>query len=611
MRVRLLFGAGALLVSLFASPAFSGDTSQAGKAPAKEGDEAKDVVWGHIEIKGSYPEGTQLPGLFSELSEGLDDALARFDKAAGDANLSGLVLRINGPSIGWAKANSLRQAIAKVRAKGKRVTAYLEDAGTMDYVLATACDEIVMPESGVVTMLGLRAEVEFYKKLFDMVGIKADMLRVGEFKSAAEPYTRSEMSPEFRQELEELLDDRFKLLTETIAASRKMPVEKVAAAIDDGPYTAKQAHKMGLVDRLAYFDDVEAGLEKQAAGGKFKLTKKYGKKKLDTDFSGFTGMMKMMELLMGVEPTQRKSNASKLGIIHAVGPIYSGASGTSFLSGESTIGSDTMVKAIRQAAEDKTVKAIVMRVDSPGGSALASDLIWREVEQAKTKYKKPFVVSMGDVAGSGGYYIAMGADKIYAEPGTITGSIGVIGGKLALQGLWEKIGITTTVISRGKNSGALSGTTPFTDSERAAMQKLLNEIYDQFTAKAAQGRKMEQEKLEKLARGRIYSGNRAREIGLIDEIGTLDDAIAAAKKLAGLNPEDKLEKLNLPKPTSPFEQLFGPLDASAKLNADSQLLQTLREAFPDLATRVQHLHLLQRLAREPGLTLMPFRITIR
>lgn len=611
MRVRLLLGAGVLFVSLFSSPVFAGDTSQAGKGAVKDGDEAKDVVWGHIEIKGSYPEGTQLPGLFSELSEGLDDALGRFDKAAGDANLSGLVLRIHGPSIGWAKANSLRQAIAKVRAKGKRVTAYLEDAGTMDYVLATACDEIVMPESGVVTMLGLRAEVEFYKKLFDMVGIKADMLRVGEFKSAAEPYTRSEMSPEFRQELEELLDDRYKLLTETIAASRKMPVEKVSAAIDNGPYTAKQAHKLGLVDRLAYFDDVESGLEKQAAGAKFKLTKKYGKKKLDTDFSGFTGMVKMMELLMGVEPTQRKSNASKLAIIHAVGPIYSGASGTSFLGGESTIGSDTMVKAIRQAAEDKTVKAIVMRVDSPGGSALASDLIWREVEQARTKYKKPFVVSMGDVAGSGGYYIAMGADKIYAEPGTITGSIGVVGGKLALQGLWEKIGITTTVISRGKNSGALSGTTPFTDSEREAMQKLLNEIYDQFTAKAAQGRKMEQEKLEKLARGRIYSGNRAKEIGLIDEIGTLDDAIASAKKLAGLNPEDKLEKLNLPKPTSPFEQLFGPLDASAKLNADSQLLQTLREAFPELATRVQHFHLLQLLAREPGLTLMPFRITIR
>lgn len=611
MRVRILIGCCLVMVSLFVSTAFAGDTSQVGKAAVKDDLETKDVVWGHIEIKGSYPEGTQLPGLFSELSEGLDDALARFDKAANDTNLSGLVLRINGPSIGWAKANSLRQAIAKVRAKGKRVIAYLEDAGTMDYLVATACDEVVMPESGVVTMLGLRAEVEFYKKLFDMVGIKADMLRVGEFKSAAESYTRSEMSPEFRLELEEILDDKYKLLTETISQSRKMPVEKVTAAIDEGPFTARQAHKLGLVDRLAYLDDVESGLEKQAAGAKFKLTKKYGKKKLDTDFSGFSGMMKMMEMVMGVEPAQRKSTSSKLAIIHAVGPINSGASGTSFLSGESTIGSDTMIKAIRQAAEDKTVKAIVMRVDSPGGSALASDLIWREVEQAKTKYKKPFVVSMGDVAGSGGYYIAMGADKIYAEPGTITGSIGVVGGKLALQGLWEKVGINTTIISRGKNSGALSTTTPFTDNERDAMQKLLNEIYDQFTSKAAQGRKMEQPQLEKLARGRIYSGTRAKQLGLIDEIGTLDDAIAAAKQLAGLKPEDKLEKLNLPKPSSPFEQLFGPLDPNAKLTADSQLLKALRDSFPELATRLEHLHLLQLLAREPGLTLMPFRITIK
>ena len=579
------------------------------KSEDKKSEKTKTALhWGHIEIKGSYPEATALPGLFGELSESLSDCLARFDKAATDDTLQGLILRIESPHIGWAKLNEIRTAIAKVRKAGKKVLAYVDDAASMDYLIAVACDEVVMPEPGSLMFLGLRAEVSFYKNLFDKLDVKAEMLRVGEYKSAAEPYSRTEMSKEFREEMEAVLDSYFSQMKQIVAEARKQTPEKVEEAINAGPFTSAKAKELGLIDRIAYPDELES-LAKGGPDSKVKITKKYGKKKLDTDFSGFTGMVKFMDLLMGIEQPKRKTTNSKLAIINAVGPIMTGTSKSDTFSGESSIGSETMIKAIRQANEDSTVKAIVMRVDSPGGSALASDLMWRELELVQ----KPFVISMGDVAASGGYYIAMGADKIFAEPGTITGSIGVVGGKLATQGLFDKIGINTSIITRGKNAGVMSMTTPFSETERAAMQEMMNDIYKQFTKKAASGRKMDHEKLEKLARGRIYTGLQAKELGLIDEVGTLADAIAEAKKLAGLKPEDKLEKLELPKPVSPFESLFGPIDAQAQMQAaQSQWLRsTLSEISPELAHHVGAMSIFTRLAKEPRLVLMPFRISVK
>jgi protease-4 len=234
--------------------------------------------------------------------------------------------------------------------------------------------------------------------------------------------------------------------------------------------------------------------------------------------------------------------------------------------------------------------------------------MWHELGQVK----KPFVVSMGDVAASGGYYIAMGANRVFADPGTITGSIGVVGGKFALNGLYNKIGITTEVISRGKNSGVLSSTHGFTDNERDSMQRLLNDVYDQFVSKAAQGRKMDKVKLEKLARGRVYTGSAALKIGLVDELGSLDDAIAYAKQQAGVGPEEKLERLVLPKATSPLESLLGPLDP----NADTRMGQAaarefLRSISPDLEQNLHMLQLMQILSRERSLAVMPFRLIVK
>jgi protease-4 len=320
-------------------------------------------------------------------------------------------------------------------------------------------------------------------------------------------------------------------------------------------------------------------------------------------------MIKLMELLMGVEPASRRTSLPKIAVIHASGAISTGKSSADLFGG-STLGSETLIQAINKARDDAAVKAIVLRVDSPGGSALASDLIWQALERVD----KPVVASMGDVAASGGYYIAMGADRIFAEPGTLTGSIGVVGGKLALDGLFRKVGITTSVISRGKNSGALSTLSGFSESEKAAMVKLLNSIYQQFTQKAATGRKMEHEQLEKLARGRVYTGSMALKNGLVDELGSLEDAVARAAKLAGLKDDEKYERMLLPKAVSPLEQLFGPLDPDAEVRAvapSSELLKALEMLSPDVFEQLKSASIINVLSRESRLTVMPFRLVVR
>ncbi len=602
-----------LLICLMSIPAIL-PVSLGAAAPdssATDPPKQQTAKYAHIVLKGSYPEGAQPAGLFGEVIESLQTARDRLQKAASDDEIRGVVLEIRSPTLGWGKLYEMRQAIHGVRCSGKKVYAYCESADTRDYLLATACDEIIMPESGMVMLLGLRAEVSFYKNLFDKLDVKAEMLRVGEFKSAAEPYTRTEMSEPFRRQMEEMLDDYYRQLTELVAKGRKLEVAAVEQAIDNGPYSASDAKERGLIDHVAYDDELEKLLAKGQPAGEVKITKNYGKKKREEiDFNSPFAMFKLMNILMGVDQKKSGSSKPKIAIIHAQGMIFTGKSTSSLFAGD-VMGSDTIVKAIRKAGDDKTVKAIVLRVDSPGGSALASDLMWRALQQVD----KPVVVSMGNVAASGGYYISMGADRIFAEPGTLTGSIGVVGGKLALKGLFEKVGITTTVISRGKNSGILSPHEGFTESERKAMQKMLDDIYGQFTKKAASGRKMEHDALEKLARGRVYTGAMAKEIGLVDELGTLEDAVQHAQKLAGLDADDKPERMILPPAPNPFESLFGPTDVGAtgaEQQAGKNLLsEALRSISPEAARHLQAIDLINVLAREPRLVVMPFQLRVR
>ncbi|MCC7086239.1 MAG: signal peptide peptidase SppA [Pirellulales bacterium] len=603
MLARRTLGIFVALLLVLAAPLQAADEKAKPKEPAKAEKPKLKLTFGTLTLNADYAEGPGQAGIFGEMTPNLNKIIERIDAAAADDKLTGLVLHLDGLEIGRGKVGELRAAIARARKAGKRVYADLHEGSAGAYLLASACDEIIMPPVGMVTIAGVRMEIMYYKKLFDMIGVKADMLQVGDFKGAAEPYTRTNMSPEFRKQTETVVEDYYKQMISTIAADRKIDPAKVKALIDEGLFTAQAAKEAKLIDQVTYCDEFEKQLKDAHKADEIAIVEDYGKKKIDEDFSGFAGLVKMFELMAGVEPRGKASSSKKIAVIYAVGPISTGESSSS-LFGEDSVGSDTIVAALKQAAEDSKVAAIVLRIDSPGGSALASDMMWREI--ARIKGQKPVVASMGDIAASGGYYISMGCTKIFAEEGTLTGSIGVISGKFSLKGLYDKIGLSTDVLARGKNSGWMSSDQPFTTSEREVMLRMMKDVYGQFTQKAAQGRNLELKQLESLAGGKLYTGRMAKEQKLVDEVGTLEDAVADAKRLAGLPDNEKVERLILPRPKPLFEELFGSGAATkATVKVD------LGTALPELAVPLKAAQSLRRLFAEPAVLALPYYIRVR
>jgi protease-4 len=564
----------------------------------------KKVRIAYIIIDGELPESPGEMSLFGDLGVDLRKTMARIEKAGEDESIAGVILQIDAAP-GRGKLNELRSAIKRVQGKGKKVYALLESAMGPQYQLASACDEIILPESGEVLLPGVRAEFSFYKDLFAKVGVEADMMHVGDFKGAAEPYTRDSLSEPVRKNMTALIDDLYDEMLTTIASDRDIKIEEIRKLVDQGLLMADEAKEAGLVDRVIYPDQFRDALQAEYKADKLVYVENYAKQKVDTDFSGPMGMMKLFQSMMGEGRSGSGDSAPKIAVVYAVGPIMSGKSQSSLLGGTS-MGSTTIVEALQEAAKDETVKAIVLRVDSPGGSALASDLIWRQTQAID----KPIIASMGDVAASGGYYISMGADRIFAEPGTVTGSIGVVGGKLAMKGVYDKLGIDTESISRGENSGIFSTTDKFSESERKVVERMMKVIYDQFTSKAAEGRKMKQEDLEKLAGGQVYTGRVAKRLGLIDEVGTLRDSIQSAKRLAGLDPDKKVELIVLPKPENPFEALFGG-NMDAEREAEARVLASLTTLAPELRGVLQHALQLRQAMREPVALIMPYWFEIK
>ena len=611
---RRLPSAAPLLLTplLLAAPAFADDGK---KEDAKPAIEKANVA--HIELSGDFPEAPQPEGPFGGLTQTLEKAKERIEKAGADDRISAVLLRLDGPAAGFAKARGLRESIKTVRDAGKPVYVYTDDLSTSGYLIACAADKVVLPESGSLMMIGLRAEVEFYKNLFDDFEVRPDMLKVGKYKAAAEPYNRSEMSDAFREELSEVLGDIYGNILETVAETRGMNEEAVDAAIDNGPHTAEGARAAGLIDAIMYEDQLADVIKTDLDAGEVRIVEDYLKPK-PKKYEGFAGLMELMQDLSG-ETSQSVGKGPKVAVIYALGPIVTGKSLESPFGGGQSMGSETMVKAIDKAREDDTVKAVVLRVDSPGGSALASDLMWRAL--VRLKAEKPLIVSMGEVAGSGGYYIAMPGDTIVADPSTITGSIGVVGGKLAFGETFAKYGVTHSVVQYGDNAGAMSLLTPFDESEEQAMRKMLAEIYEIFTRKAAEGRNMEYDKLVELAGGRIYSGERAKELGLVDELGTLEDAIRLATKAAADRNDDvdegtELARLNLPEPVNPFEALLeGGFPSFLRMNeraAGEAAVSAALDALPEPVSGVlSRLSAMERLSREKALVVMPFGLSVK
>lgn len=586
-------------------------------ATAKPVDPKAQATIAHIRLSGDLAEGPGQGGIWADVSPRLHRLVERLDKAATDERVAGVLLVIESPELGRGRVDEVRAAIARLREAGKPVVAHLVGGGVVPYAVASACDEIGMPPAATLELAGVRAEMMFFKSLLDRIGVEAEILQVGEFKGAGEPLTRTGMSPALRKQYEFFVGDLFEQLVSRVSADRKLEPGKVREIIDTGVFTPEAARVAGLVDAVHYEDEAVAALAKRIGRDPPKLSRDYALNKADSDFSGIAGLVKLVELLSGQKQSGPSGKAKRIAIVHVVGEIREGTGGDGLLTAGGA-GSATIIKAIREAAADEKVAAIVLRIDSPGGSALASDLIWREA----TRTKKPVVASLADVAASGGYYIAVAADRIVAAPGTLTGSIGVVGGKIAIGGALERVGVHTDVVSKGKNAGWLSPNEKFSDGEREAFLGTMHDVYRLFTGKVAEGRKLDIEKVKSLAEGRVYTGRQALEAGLVDRLGTLDDAIDEAKKLAGIDPDEKIDRILLPEPRGMFDDLFAaaggdpmPVARLVGLPTDDATVRAVILAriasLPGLeALATEADTLVQVLSGRPQL-LMPLRLRVR
>lgn len=521
--------------------------------------------------------------------------LTQLRKAKVDNRIQAVLLDISFPRIGWGKAEELREAIKEFKTSGKQVYAYMELGMNREYYIATAADKIFVPPSGDLYINGFAAEAMFYKGSLDKLGIEADVIQIGpRYKNAPDQYTRKEMGEGQREVINAVLDEYFSRFTAGIAEARGKSVEDVKAIIDNAPYNATQAKELGLIDDAIYTEQIHEELKKRLdykADDKLRTIRGGEYREIPSDSLGL-------------------NKGERIAVIYASGAINVGRSNDSPFGG-SMVGSDTIVAAVNEAANDTSIKAIVLRVDSPGGSALASDLMWNALENAKKK-GKPVVVSMSDVAASGGYYISCNANKIVAEPTTITGSIGVFMGKPVVKGLYDWLGITNEYVMRGKNSGIFRETEKWTPEERKKMEDGANNIYfNNFLPKVAAGRNMDSERADSLGQGRVWTGSQAKENGLIDEFGGLEKAIDIAKELAGLPADKDVKRVVLPAPRPFFETLFGDPEET-QTTADQKAQKALADSMPEDVRRVfRYAELFDRMKRGEAMLMLPFELEIR
>jgi protease-4 len=488
--------------------------------------------------------------MFGQPELALKDVSERLGKAGADPEIKAVVLLPDSLLLGSAQAEELRAAISKVRQHNKDVYIHAESLTMGQYLLACGASRISVVPTGPVLVPGLHSSSLHVRGLLDKIGVKPDFLTEGEYKSAAELFMREQPSPQADEMMNWLMDSWDRNYKELIAQGRKVDLTKVQSWIDAGLFSAEQAKAAGLIDaveqRLAF-----ETLLKDRYGKDVQFEKSYGRKnQFDVDFSSPLAFLKIWGLLFG--GAEKKTEAKPaVGIVFVTGPIMTGKGSTSPFGGSLGAFSSDVREALEKAAANSSIKAVVLRIDSPGGSATASEIILEATQRLKSK--KPFVVSMGDVAGSGGYYITCAADTIFADASTLTGSIGVLAGKLATTEMWKKIGVTFKEYKRGQNAGIMSSEEVFTDSERARMRSFLDDTYAVFKDHVTKIRGTRLKKpIDELAGGRVYTGKQALDLGLVDRLGTLNDAIAFAADQAKLKDYDVRV---VPEPRNFLEQL--------------------------------------------------------
>jgi protease-4 len=491
-----------------------------------------DYVW--IELSGALPEFAAAPPwwqrrfLNAREPASMHGLRRKLQRIAADPQASGVLLKIDGLAAGWATLQSLRDELAHFRASGKRAVAYLLTPDMAGYYAACAADEILIPPSAFLMITGLRAEVQFLKDALAKVGLAAEVEAVSPYKAAGESFVRSDMSPENRAQLERLLDLRFAEIVRAVATARDKTPEQVRQAIDAAPLSGQHALELGLVDGLCYEDQLAA---RYTAGDR------------EPQILDWDAAKRALQLL----PARRQRKL--VAVVQVEGTITGGSSRSlpipiPLLGGQQA-GADSVAQALRQVERNRRVAAVVLYVNSRGGDAFASDLMWREV--LRLRKSKPVVVAMGDAAASGGYYIAAPASAIVAQPGTLTGSIGVVSLRPITAGLLERAGVNTVVLSRGAHSGVFSIGQPPSDDERQALRDLIFTSYAEFKQRVCEGREISAERLEPLAGGRVWLGQEALELGLVDQLGGVPAALLKAQELADL-PRDRDAPILLARP---------------------------------------------------------------
>lgn len=564
-------------------------------------------------LGGTYTDTKMLSPFGTSATKTLRGLFKKLDALKTDDDIAGIIFKIEGVSLGWATLQEIRNKLNEFRDVGKETIGYLESGGNAEYLLAATMDRIVLMPTGSLNLTGLRAEVLFYKGLLDKLDIEADMLAMGKYKSGVEPYMRDGMSDEFRESMTALLDDLYAQLLNHIAESRDgISTETASDLINRGPFTAAEAKQEKLVDALQYYDALVTTLKAAAEDEEVQVVKpSFERKRTVPNMNSFAGLMQLFSML---NPPQRARAAgeNQIALIYASGPILPDID-SPFISMAAITPKD-LKKAFEKARTDDSVRAVVLRIDSPGGSALASDLIWREV--TLTQREKPVVVSMGNVAASGGYYIAMAAGTIVAQPSTLTGSIGVFGGKLNLKGLYNKAGLTKEIIAHGQNATLYSDYSGFTPTEQERVEKMMKTVYKDFVSKAAAGRSKSFDDIDNIAQGRVWTGRQAQELGLVDTLGGLEDALSIAKEQAGFAEDDKVNLIVLPKQRPLFEQLIEQMLEGTEVSIQVPLQLTSR--LPVLSMLDKHSQLmitwLSLFGFEDGtqiVTILPYDILIR
>jgi protease-4 len=485
-------------------------------------------------------------GPFIESAPTVRGVVEMLRKAKTDSRIKSVILKPSGAGGLWGKVQEVRDAVIDFRRSGKPMIAYLEYGGEQEFYLATACDKVFLMPSATLDLTGVASYELFMRGMLDKIGAYPDGLHIGEYKTALNEFTEHTYTPAHREMAVSLNTDLYEQLVRGIADGRHKSEAEVKSLIDHGPFLPEDALRAGLIDDLAYEDEID------------------DKAKLGSAKPNYVEMSDYRQV-----SANQGHGGQKIAVIYATGLIASGKSSYD-TTGSQVTGSETIVEYLRKARADSSIKAIVLRVDSPGGSAIASDVIWREV--LLTKNQKPVIASMSDVAASGGYYIVMPAQAIVAEPSTLTGSIGVVITKFVIDGTLKKLGLNLEGVSQGKYADLYSPVRPFTPEERQRMAENMQATYDTFVEKAAQGRNTTPEKIDAVGQGRVWTGRQAKTIGLVDELGGLDRAVSIAKQRAKIAADADVELVIYPPKKSFYDLFKSPFGASDRAATMASML---------------------------------------